>query len=67
MFIRLEDEPRKPLTKVARRTIIGLSGLFIFIVAGVNWLTAVLFLLTAILAFGAAYDAIARTFGPDRN
>jgi multidrug efflux pump subunit AcrB len=53
MFIRLEDEPRKPLTKVARRTIIGLSGLFIFIVAGVNWLTATLFLLTAILAFGA--------------
>jgi len=53
MFIRLNDEPRKPLTKTARRSIIGLAGLFIFIVAGINWLTAVLFILTAVLAVGA--------------
>jgi len=53
MFIRLDDEPKKPLTRTARRTIIGLAGLFLFIVAGINWLTAVLFILTAVLAVGA--------------
>ena len=53
MFIRLDDEPRKPVTKTARRTIIGLAALFILIVAGLNWLTAVLFILTALLAVGA--------------
>ncbi|TFH65210.1 MAG: efflux RND transporter permease subunit, partial [Gemmatimonadales bacterium] len=53
MFIRLDDEPRKPLTKAARRALIGLTGLFFLIVAGFNWLTAVLFLLTALLAIGA--------------
>ncbi|MCJ7628304.1 MAG: efflux RND transporter permease subunit, partial [Longimicrobiales bacterium] len=53
MFIRLDDEPKKPLTKAARRALIGLTGLFFLIVAGINWLTAVLFLLTALLAIGA--------------
>ena len=53
MFMRLEDAPKQPLTKVARRTVIGLAGLFIFIVAGINWLTAVLFIATAVLAVGA--------------
>ena len=50
MFIRLDDAPKKPLTKAARRTVIGLTGLFLLIVAGMNWLTAVLFVLTAVLA-----------------
>ncbi|NNM04953.1 MAG: efflux RND transporter permease subunit [Gemmatimonadetes bacterium] len=53
LFIRLDDAPKKPLTKVAKRTMIGLTGLSIFIVAGINWLTAVLFILTAVLAVGA--------------
>ncbi|MGD2122748.1 MAG: efflux RND transporter permease subunit [Gemmatimonadota bacterium] len=52
MFIRLDDAPRKPMTKAARRTLIGVAGLFIFIVAGINWLTAVLFIVTAFLAVG---------------
>jgi multidrug efflux pump len=53
MFIRLDDEPKKPLTKVARRAVIGLTAAFLLIVAGINWLTAVLIILTAVLAVGA--------------
>jgi multidrug efflux pump subunit AcrB len=53
MFIRLDDAPKKPLTKTARRTMIGLAGLFVLIVAGINWLTAVLFLLTVAVAVAA--------------
>jgi len=50
MFIRLDEGPRKPMTKVARRTIIGGVALLALIVAGINWLTAVLMALTAVLA-----------------
>jgi multidrug efflux pump len=53
MFIRLEDAPRKAVTPVARRTIIGGTGLFILLVAGLNWLTALLFVLTGVLAWGS--------------
>jgi multidrug efflux pump len=50
LFMRLDDAPKKPLTKAARRTAIGLTVLFLLIVAGMNWLTAALFLATALLA-----------------
>jgi multidrug efflux pump subunit AcrB len=53
MFIRLEDEPRKPMTRTARWTVTGGVALFGLIVAGLNWLTAVLLALTAVLAMGA--------------
>jgi multidrug efflux pump len=53
MFMRLENEPRKPLTKAARRTLIAGTMLFVLLVAGINWLTAVLFVLTAVLALAA--------------
>lgn len=55
MFLRLESEPRKPLTKTARRTIIGGSVLLFLIVAAANWITA---LLVGILAAAAYYGHV---------
>jgi len=50
LFIRTEDEPRKPLTKTARRTAVGGVALLALIVGGINWLAALLLALTAVLA-----------------
>jgi len=56
MFLRLEDEPRKPLTSTARRTIIAVIVAFFLIVAAANWITAVLFASVAVAAyFGHVY------------
>jgi len=51
VYLKLDDEPRKPMTKVARRTVIGGSALFLLVVASMNWLTAVLFSLVAAAAY----------------
>jgi multidrug efflux pump len=47
MFMRLEGEPRKPLTRVARLTLLGLGGFTLLLIALSNWLTAILLLATA--------------------
>ncbi len=51
MFLKLESEPKKPLTRAARRSVIGGTVLFFILVAAANWITAALFLLVAVLAY----------------
>jgi len=65
MYLKLDDEPRKPLTPVARRTLIAATVLFFIVVASLNWITALLFALTAAAAyFGHVYimDRVGRRF-----
>ena len=50
-YLRLDDEPKKPLTKTARRSAIGDVVFFFLIVASMNWLTALLFGLVAAAAY----------------
>ena len=50
MFLRLEGEPRKPMTPVARRVLLGGTVLAFLVIAGVNWITAVLLVVTAVVA-----------------
>jgi multidrug efflux pump subunit AcrB len=47
-FLELEGAPRRPLTRAARRLLIGAAGLVFLIVLAVNWLTALLMGLTAL-------------------
>jgi multidrug efflux pump subunit AcrB len=53
MFMRLESEPKVPLTPVARRTMIGGAILFVLLVAGINPLTAALFVVFSLAVFFA--------------
>ncbi len=48
MFMKLEGEPRKPLTRPARFTLAGVSALVLLLVAGSNPLTAGLLAATAV-------------------
>jgi len=68
MYLRMPDEPKKPLTKTARRTLLAGIGLFFLIVASANWLTALLFALVAAAAyFGHVLimDRVGRLFQED--
>jgi len=51
MFLRLESEPRKPLTRTARRTVIGGSIFLFLVLAAANWITAALFALVGLAAY----------------
>ncbi len=65
LFMRLEDEPRRPVTPWARRASIGGVVLFLLLVAGANWLTAVLFVAVAVAAVTAhvlVMDRVGRWF-----
>jgi len=55
MFMRLENEPRKPMTKWMRWTLVAVAGLFLLIVAVSSPLAAVL-----LLATGAGLYALHR-------
>ena len=48
MFMRLEGEPRKPLTPAMRWTLLGATALLVLAIAGANPLTAGLLTVTAI-------------------
>ncbi|MCK5649946.1 MAG: efflux RND transporter permease subunit, partial [Gemmatimonadetes bacterium] len=48
MFLVPEGTPRKPLTRAARWSLVLIPLLFVLIIASVNWLTAILLVLTAI-------------------
>ena len=68
MYLRLDDEPRKPVTKTAKWSIIAGVALFFLVVASVNWLTALLFGLVAATAyFGHVLimDRVGRFFQED--
>jgi multidrug efflux pump len=51
MFMRLDGTPGRPLTRAAKRTLIGGSALAFLIVAASNPLTAVLLVATGLLLF----------------
>ncbi len=48
MFMRLEGEPRKPLTRPARLTALGAAALLLLAIGAANWLTAVLLVVTVV-------------------
>jgi multidrug efflux pump subunit AcrB len=50
-YLRLDDEPRKPLTRTARRTLIGGAATVLLVVASINWITALLFALVAAASY----------------
>lgn len=50
MFLRLEGEAPKPMAPAARRALIGAAGLLVLVIAGANWLTAVLLVATGVAA-----------------
>lgn len=65
MYIRLDTEPKRPMTPMARRVVIGGTVLFFLLVAGINWIAAALFLAIAAAAyFGHVYfmDRIGHRF-----
>jgi len=65
MYLKLDWEPRKPLTAAARRTILAGVVLGFLIVAAMNWLTALLLGLTAAGAYFAhvqVMDKLAHRF-----
>ncbi len=51
MYLKLDWEPRKPMTRAARRTVLGGSIVFFLVVAAMNWLTALLLALAAAAAY----------------
>jgi multidrug efflux pump len=53
MFLRVESEPRRTMTPAARRTLMAGTALVALLVAGANWLSAVLLVLAAVLAITA--------------
>jgi multidrug efflux pump subunit AcrB len=68
LYLRLDSEPRKPMTRTARRTLIGGVVFFLLVVAALNWLTALLFLLVAAVAYFAHVwfmDRVGRLFQED--
>lgn len=48
IFMRLEGDPPRPMTRVARTTLIGVGVLVLLLVAASNWLTAVLLAVTGV-------------------
>jgi multidrug efflux pump len=60
MYLKLDDEPRVPLTRTAKRTLVAGLGLFFIIVAALNWLTALLFGLVAAVGYFAHVFFIGR-------
>ncbi|MFC1544195.1 efflux RND transporter permease subunit [Gemmatimonadota bacterium] len=58
LFMRLEDTPRRGMTRTARWMVIGFTGFFLLIVAAGNPLTAMLFVLTGVLIFVVHYFAM---------
>ena len=65
MFMRLETEPRAPLTRPAKFTLLGLGAAVLLGLAAVNWLTMALLLATAailVLAHRLFLDRAGRAF-----
>ncbi len=52
MFMKLESEPRAPMTRAARWTLVGAGALTVLAVASSNALTAGLFVGTAVILWG---------------
>ncbi len=68
MFMKLDNEPRRPLRPAARWSIFGALGLTLLIVAGLNALTAVLVALTIVGLWALqrfVLDKAARRFQDD--
>lgn len=59
MFMKLEGEPRKPMTPAARWTLAGLAALVLLVVAGSNPLTAALLALTALTVWALYHFVLA--------
>ena len=51
VYLKLDDEPRKPLTKVAKRTLITGTVLALLLLASANWITALLFAMVGAAAY----------------
>jgi multidrug efflux pump len=65
MFMRLETEPRPPLTRPAKFTLLGLGAVVLLALAAVNWLTMVLLVATAailVVAHRLFLDRAGRAF-----
>jgi multidrug efflux pump len=60
LFMRLESEPRRPLTRGARVLIVSLTVLFLAVVSAGNPLTGALFAATALLLYGLHRFVFAR-------
>ena len=63
MFIRLEDEPRKPMTREARWTLIGAASLLLLVTAGANVITAIMFVVTAVVLWAFYHFVVERWAG----
>ncbi len=53
IYLKLDDEPRKPMTKTARRSLLAGTVFLFLIVAAANWITAFLFAAVAATAYVA--------------
>ena len=60
MYIRLDREPRKAMTPVARRSIIGAAVLAFIVIGALNWVAALLLLLLGAVALAAHFFVMDR-------